>query len=120
MKERCREITEACVAGQARPFSLRTPTLGRIQGQHNSLRGNGVQYVLGRRSQTLRYLVPMALILAAVTAASAQRAGAFSASRGHPAIAYNSSPVDTIITALNARLERGELTLAFDPVRGYL
>jgi hypothetical protein len=62
----------------------------------------------------------MALILAAVTAASAQRAGAFSASRGHPAIAYNSSPVDTVITTLNARLERGEVTLAFDPVRGYL
>ena len=63
----------------------------------------------------------MALILAAVTATSAaQRAGAFSGSRGHSAIAYNSTPADTVITALNERIDRGELKLAFDPVRGYL
>ena len=69
----------------------------------------------------MRYVAPMALILAAVTATSAaQRAGAFSGSRGHSAIAYNSTPADTIITALNERIDRGELKLAFDPVRGYL
>jgi len=53
-------------------------------------------------------------------AAGAQRAGAFSASRGHPAIAYNSSAVNTVVTALNAKIESGEAKLAYDPVRGYL
>lgn len=53
-------------------------------------------------------------------AAGAQRAGAFSASRAHPAIAYNASPVNTVVTALNAKIESGETKLAYDPVRGYL
>jgi hypothetical protein len=68
----------------------------------------------------LRYFAPITLILASVTLVAAQRGGAFGASRGHPAINYNASSVDTVVTALNARLEKGELTLPFEPVRGYL
>jgi hypothetical protein len=58
--------------------------------------------------------------MAAATAVAAQRAGAFGASRGHPAIAYPSAPVNTVATDLNARLDSGQLTLSFDGVRGYL
>ena len=69
----------------------------------------------------MKYVAPLALIFAAVSAAAAaQRAGAFGASRGHPAIAYSSAPVETVVTALNSRLESGQLTLAFEDARGYL
>ena len=53
-------------------------------------------------------------------AVAAQRAGAFSQARNHPAIDYTNGPDSSVVAALNARLERGETTLAFEPVRGYL
>jgi hypothetical protein len=53
-------------------------------------------------------------------AVAAQRAGAFSQARNHPAIDYTNGPDSSVVAALNARLERGETTLGFEPVRGYL
>lgn len=53
-------------------------------------------------------------------AVAAQRAGAFSQARNHPAIDYTDGPDSSVVAALNARLERGETTLGFEPVRGYL
>jgi hypothetical protein len=77
---------------------------------------------LGGWQTALKSLGTLALIVAVVSgaAASAQRAGAFGASRGHPAIAYSAAPVDTVITALNARLDSGQLKFSFDESRGYL
>jgi hypothetical protein len=53
-------------------------------------------------------------------AAEAQRAGAFSAPRNHPAINYTKGPDRTAVAALNERLASGDATLTFEPVRGYL
>ena len=55
-----------------------------------------------------------------MAAASAQRNDAFLASRDHEAIKYSTAPVSNAITALQDKLSRGELTLSFDPVSGYL
>jgi hypothetical protein len=55
-----------------------------------------------------------------MAAASGQRSDAFHASRDHDAIRYSTAPVSNAITALNDKLARGELTLSFDPVSGYL
>lgn len=52
--------------------------------------------------------------------AGAQRQDAFVASRNHPAIAYDTSPVTDRVTALNRRIQSGEVQLTFDPVSGYL
>ena len=65
----------------------------------------------------------MAAALAAcgwMAAASAQRSDAFLASRDHEAIKYSTAPVSNAVTALQDKLSRGELTLSFDPVSGYL
>jgi hypothetical protein len=51
---------------------------------------------------------------------AAQRAGAFGEARDHPAIDYTRRAEATAITALNARLAAGEVSLSFEPVRGYL
>lgn len=72
-----------------------------------------------------RHFTPAAAALAAiwigVAASAAQRSDAFPESRHHPAIKYGATaPADAMAT-LNARLERGEATLAFEPGgRGYL
>ncbi len=55
-----------------------------------------------------------------MAAVSAQRSDAFGASRDHEAIKYSSAPVSNAVTTLNDKLARGELTLSFDPVSGYL
>lgn len=50
-----------------------------------------------------------------------QRNDAFPESRHHPALKYGSTPPSDAIAQLNARLEKGEATLAFEPGgRGYL
>jgi hypothetical protein len=49
-----------------------------------------------------------------------QRAGAFSASRDHAAIAYSTAPTTDVATHLNQKLADGSATLGFDPVTGYL
>jgi hypothetical protein len=50
----------------------------------------------------------------------AQRPGAFGGSIKDPAIAYQTAPVQTAVTALAERLEKGEAALTFDPENGYL
>jgi hypothetical protein len=52
--------------------------------------------------------------------AAAQRAGAFAASRDHPAIAYSDGAVSTAVTELVENIGKGRTTLTFDPVSGYL
>ncbi|MGQ0734816.1 MAG: hypothetical protein ACT4QD_14325 [Acidobacteriota bacterium] len=72
---------------------------------------------------TKTYLIGLgvaALVAASIVVSAAQRAGAFSASRDHPAIAYSSGVVSTPATELNRRLEAGETTLTFEPATGYL
>lgn len=55
------------------------------------------------------------------TAVARQRSDAFPESRHHPAIKYGTTAPSDVVAQLNAKLERGELTLAFEPGgRGYL
>jgi hypothetical protein len=51
---------------------------------------------------------------------SAQRRDVFVASRDHAAIAYSNGPVSDPVAALNAKLESGAVSLAFDETSGYL
>ena len=53
-------------------------------------------------------------------ASAAQRAGAFGASRDHPAIAYTGGPTETVVSALNRKIQHGSARLAFDAANGYL
>lgn len=69
--------------------------------------------------------VPLALACVALwcgaTGAAFQRSDAFPESRHHPAIKYGSTAPTDVVAQLNGRLERGELTLTFEPGgRGYL
>src|SRR5439155_26768157 len=64
--------------------------------------------------------IAVALFVASLGVAIAQRPDAFSESRSHPAIDYNSAPVQTAIDALNRKLDEGAATLTFDPTSGYL
>lgn len=70
--------------------------------------------------------IPAALTIALVVFAAslgvaiAQRPDAFSESRSHAAIDYNSAPFHTAIDDLNRKLEEGAATLTFDPASGYL
>lgn len=69
-----------------------------------------------------RHVSPFAAaaVLAGALAVEAQRPGAFGGSIKHPAIAYQTAPVHTAVTALAERLEKGEASLTFDPGNGYL
>ena len=58
--------------------------------------------------------------LAAAASAAAQRAGAFSASRDHPAIAYSADSATTAVTDLTRKIQNGAVKLSFDPANGYL
>ena len=62
----------------------------------------------------------LALFAASLGVAIAQRPDAFSESRSHPAIDYNSAPFHTAIDDLNRKLEEGAAGLTFDPASGYL
>lgn len=69
--------------------------------------------------------VPLCAVAAALwlgaTGVAFQRSDAFPESRHHPAIKYGTTPPSDVVAQLNGRLERGELTLAFEPGgRGYL
>ncbi len=61
-----------------------------------------------------------AALLAASVGLVAQREGAFSASRDHPAIGYTDGPIANTVTELIDGVEQGRVKLAFDPVSGYL
>jgi hypothetical protein len=64
--------------------------------------------------------IAAAVFVASLGVAIAQRPDAFSESRSHPAIDYNSAPVHTAIDDLNRKLEEGTVNLTFDPANGYL
>jgi hypothetical protein len=64
--------------------------------------------------------VALLLFVASLGVAIAQRPDAFSESRSHPAIDYNSAPFHTAIDDLNRELEEGAAALTFDPASGYL
>ena len=64
--------------------------------------------------------VALALFVASLGVAFAQRPDAFSESRSHPAIDYNSAPFHTAIDELNRKLEEGAAALTFHPASGYL
>lgn len=56
-----------------------------------------------------------------VTGAAFQRSDAFPESRYHPNIKYSGTAPTSVVAALNAKLQAGEVTLAFEPGgRGYL
>ena len=61
-----------------------------------------------------------ALLVAYGLALSAQRRDVFVQSRDHPAIVYTSAAVSDPVSELNARLESGAATLAFNEANGYL
>jgi len=77
---------------------------------------------MGTRSrQTVVILaVSTTLLVVSIGAAIAQRQDAFIESRAHPAIDYNSAPVNTAISELNRAMDEGSVTLTFDPTSGYL
>ncbi|MEO8682738.1 MAG: hypothetical protein ABI665_27060 [Vicinamibacterales bacterium] len=60
------------------------------------------------------------LLIANVAIAVAQRPDAFTASRENAAIAYNTTPVNTIVEEVNRKLDAGTLKFTFDPTSGYL
>jgi len=60
------------------------------------------------------------LVVAALTAVSAQFADSFVASRDNPAIAYSTGAVSDRVAALNQRILEGRVRLAFDVHSGYL
>jgi hypothetical protein len=61
-----------------------------------------------------------ALTLIAAAAAGRQFADLSPDPVREPAIAYFTTPASDRVARLNADLQRGALTLAFDPVQGYL
>lgn len=62
----------------------------------------------------------IALLVAFGLAVDAQRRDVFVESRDHPAIGYSTAPVANPVSALDARLENGSASLAFDETSGYL
>jgi hypothetical protein len=66
------------------------------------------------------FFAASALLAGSVAAAIAQRPDAFSASREHPAIRYNTAPTSTAIDELNRKLEDGSVRFTFDASSGYL
>jgi hypothetical protein len=74
-----------------------------------------------RHSRFLCVVALLAAVWLGVAASAAQRSDAFPESRHHPAIRYGSTAPSDAMARLNAKLERGETTLAFEPSgRGYL
>lgn len=65
-------------------------------------------------------LVLASAALVAVFAGAGQRPLTPTALRNHPAIDYHQVPPNDAVTQLNGRLQRGELSLDFEPVTGYL
>jgi hypothetical protein len=67
-----------------------------------------------------RILFASSAVLCLAALASAQLADSFTPARLHPAIAYSTAPTTDPIAALNARLQKGEVSLKFEPTTGYL
>lgn len=65
-------------------------------------------------------LIASALLIANVAIAIAQRPDAYSGSREHPAIGYNTTPANTVVDEVNRKLDDGSLKFTFDATSGYL
>jgi hypothetical protein len=63
-------------------------------------------------------LVAAGLLTCSVLVTSAQRPGVFNGNRDHPAIRYSTAPVSDPVARLNAALDAGTATLAFDAAKG--
>ncbi|HUE88085.1 MAG TPA: hypothetical protein VMO26_18580 [Vicinamibacterales bacterium] len=70
--------------------------------------------------QAMWWVASCAALALWATAIMAQRSDAFGASRDHVAIQYSSAAVSNAVTALNEKLERGQVSLTSEPVSGYL
>jgi hypothetical protein len=68
----------------------------------------------------MKWLVRVAASVAAAVCLGAQGREAFSGSFKHPAIAYDTSPLDDAATRLDQQIGNGSKRLQFDKVRGYL
>lgn len=68
----------------------------------------------------LAIAIAATLLIANVAIAIAQRPDAYTGSREHPAIAYNTTSVHTIVEDINSKLDAGTLKFTFDNTSGYL
>jgi hypothetical protein len=76
---------------------------------------------VGSMSRTFAATLLVAVLgLAGVVAGGGQRPLTATSFRNHPAIRYQEVPAQDAVTRLNERLASGEVTLEFEPVRGYL
>lgn len=74
-----------------------------------------------RASRVHPLLAAAAALWLSAVALQAQRSDAFPESRHHPAIRYGATAPTDVVAQLNARIERGELRLTYEPGgRGYL
>ena len=62
----------------------------------------------------------LVLIFAAALTAQSQRRDVFVQSRNHPAIAYDTAPVNNAVSRLAQQVEAGSTTLEYDDTNGYL
>jgi hypothetical protein len=65
-------------------------------------------------------LIAAAAVALAVTVVHGQRRDVFVESRNVPAIEYDTTPGDNVVTRLNDQLKNGSVNLAFDEGNGYL
>jgi len=68
----------------------------------------------------MKWFVRVAALLAAAVCLAAQGREAFSGSFKHPAIDYETSPLNDVATRLDQQLANGSKRLQFDAARGYL
>ena len=67
-----------------------------------------------------RLVTALLLWVAAVASSSGQGGLTPTALRNHPAILYNSAPTHNAVDDLSRKIKAGEVTLEWEPVRGYL
>ena len=72
------------------------------------------------RRATPFVFVTVGLVGLAIMASAGQRGGVFRASRDHPAIAYSTGAVSNVVSALNDKIQAGEVELRFQGRGGYL
>jgi hypothetical protein len=68
----------------------------------------------------MKWLVRAAAVIVAAACLAAQGREAFSGSFKNPAIAYETSALNDVVTRLQQQLVKGSTRLPFDPARGYL
>lgn len=73
-----------------------------------------------RRAKRVFCVAAGLLVVAGMTTLTGQRGGVFRESRDHPAIRYTDGPLTDEVSTLNRAVLAGEVTLAFEPLTGYL